>query len=95
MTEHHILTLLEDSLSGTQQQSTIYFSIFQFFQTHFLLICSFFDPVMVFAEHLLEDYRLTAHWALDEEVGEIAYGSANWYAAIVHTLRSSIHAPLS
>jgi len=31
--------------------------------------------LVVLAEHLFEDYRLVAHWALDETEGDIAYNS--------------------
>jgi lysophospholipase L1-like esterase len=34
------------------------------------------QDLVVLAEHLFEDYRLVAHWALDEEIGNIAYDSA-------------------
>jgi len=33
------------------------------------------QDLIVLAEHLFEDYHLVAHWALDEEMGNIAYDS--------------------
>lgn len=35
------------------------------------------QDLIVFAEHLFEDYRLIAHWELDEIEGDIAFDSAN------------------
>jgi hypothetical protein len=34
------------------------------------------EDLIVLSEHLFEDYRLVAHWALDETEGDIAYDSA-------------------
>jgi hypothetical protein len=34
------------------------------------------QDLIVLAEHLFEDYRLLTHWALDEEMGNIAHDSA-------------------
>ena len=34
------------------------------------------QDLVVLAEHLFEDYRFVAHWALDETEGDIAYDSA-------------------
>ncbi len=34
------------------------------------------QDLMVLAEHLFEDYRLIAHWKLDETEGDLAYDSA-------------------
>jgi N-acetylneuraminic acid mutarotase len=34
------------------------------------------QDLVVFAEHLFEDYRVVAHWKLDETEGNIAYDSA-------------------
>ena len=39
------------------------------------------QDLIVLAEHLFEDYRLIAHWALDEEVGNTAYDSFGKYDA--------------
>ena len=33
------------------------------------------EDLITLSEHLFEDYRLIAHWALDEEEGNIAYDS--------------------
>lgn len=33
------------------------------------------EDLKILAEHLFEDYRLIAHWKLDEEEGDIAYNS--------------------
>jgi hypothetical protein len=41
------------------------------------------QDLIVFAEHLFEDYRLIAHWALDEEMGNIAYDSVGEYYGIL------------
>jgi hypothetical protein len=42
------------------------------------------QDLIVLAEHLFEDYRLIAHWKLDEEQGNTAYDSAGTYDADLH-----------
>ncbi|HUU20850.1 MAG TPA: LamG-like jellyroll fold domain-containing protein [Sedimentisphaerales bacterium] len=42
------------------------------------------QDLIVLAEHLFEDYRLVAHWKLDEEVGDIAYDGAGEFDATFH-----------
>ena len=39
------------------------------------------QDLIVLAEHLFEDYRLVAHWTLDEDAGNTAYDSAGKYDA--------------
>jgi len=39
------------------------------------------QDLIVLAEHLFEDYRLIAHWEMDEETGDIAHDSAGAYNA--------------
>jgi len=39
------------------------------------------QDLIVLSEHLFEDYRLVAHWALDEDAGNTAYDSAGKYDA--------------
>jgi hypothetical protein len=40
--------------------------------------------LIVLSEHLYEDYRMIAHWKLDEEVGDTAYDSVGGYDAKLH-----------
>jgi hypothetical protein len=42
------------------------------------------QDLIVFAEHLFEDYRLIAHWKLDETEGEVAYDTDGNNDAILH-----------
>ncbi len=42
------------------------------------------QDLIVLAEYLFEDYRLMAHWELDEAEGNIAYNSASKYNGILH-----------
>jgi hypothetical protein len=39
------------------------------------------QDLIVLAEHLFEDYRLSAHWAMDEDAGNTAFDSASGYDA--------------
>jgi len=42
------------------------------------------QDLIVLAEHLFEDYRLIAHWKLDEEVGSTAYDSLGMHDGTLH-----------
>jgi Tol biopolymer transport system component len=42
------------------------------------------EDLIVLAEHLFEDYRVIAHWRLDEEQGNIAYDSTGRYDGHLH-----------
>jgi len=42
------------------------------------------QDLIVLAEHLFEDYRIVAHWKLDETAGDIAYDSIGSNNATVH-----------
>jgi len=42
------------------------------------------QDLIVLSEHLFEDYRLIAHWKLDEEIGDIAYDGVGEYDATLH-----------
>lgn len=41
------------------------------------------QDLIVLADHLFEDYRLVAHWALDEEMGNTAYDKVSGYDSIL------------
>jgi len=42
------------------------------------------QDLIVLAEHLFEDYRIIAHWTLDEETGDIAFDSVGEYDGTLH-----------
>jgi hypothetical protein len=42
------------------------------------------QDLVVLAEHLFEDYRFVAHWALDEKEGDIAYDSVGSHDGILY-----------
>ena len=42
------------------------------------------QDLIVLAQHLFEDYRLAAHWKLDEKAGDIAYDSVGEHDATVY-----------
>jgi len=42
------------------------------------------QDLIVLAEHLFEDYRIIAHWALDEETGNIAYDYVGEHDGTLH-----------
>jgi hypothetical protein len=42
------------------------------------------EDLKVLAEHLFEDYRMVAHWKLDEAAGDIAHDSASKYDGTLH-----------
>ena len=42
------------------------------------------EDLKVLAEHLFEDYRLIAHWKLDEDAGDIARNSVGEHDATLH-----------